>query len=182
MLAIILYVVCPKFSWQCKLFVDRKDCLLIGNVRQGVPHRQPGRRHPGQTTGMQAIQEEMADPGDIRAVLHVELDAVDPVQHHQQHSDHVLWCGLQFYQLDQHDLHDHVHPAHLPGLLVVGQDRPAGLRCDRCPGHCRGQLDQSRFSQSGPVRVGVCGPDGGGSVASFRAQRTCQAGGCLVWA
>ena len=157
-----------------------KELLLAGHVWKAMPHHQSGSGRPSKTPGVPALQEEMGDPGDLRAVLHVQRDAMDPVQHHQQHRDALLWRGQLRHQLDQHDLHDHVHPAHLSGLLAAGPHQPEGVCHPGGAGHGCGQLDQGGLCGPRQVCAGVRGPERGGSVPGVHPQRACQAGGRVV--
>ena len=82
---------------------------------------------------LQAVQTPLVDPTALRAVLHVERHAVDPVLHHQQYHHSVLLCGQLRRQLDLHDLHDIVRAAHLPSLLVPRQEgKPSTAGFEEC--------------------------------------------------
>lgn len=102
----------------CRLSTEHGD--QGGAQHQPGPARAPPSAAPA--TALHAVQASLADLADLRALLHVERDAVDPVLHHQQHRNMVLLCGQLRRQLDVHDLHDNLRATHLPSILVPRQN------------------------------------------------------------
>ena len=68
---------------------------------------------------MQSVQQEMANSGDIRNLLHVQLHAVDTVLHYSKCDRKVLLGAQHVRRLDVHDIHGHLYSTDLPSLLAT---------------------------------------------------------------
>lgn len=70
---------------------------------------------------VQTVRTEMACVGAVCHLLGLQRHAVDPVLDHCRRHPQVLRRQLPRHRLDLHDLHDHLHPAHLPSFLDTHQ-------------------------------------------------------------
>lgn len=70
---------------------------------------------------MPGVQETLGHPRPLRPLLHDERLPVDRVLHHRQHRAEVLRHPQHVRRLDLHDLHDTLHPLHLPRFMAHRQ-------------------------------------------------------------